>query len=83
MMYIRFPLSLRNVEDLLYERGVAIPLLLRYGKWAAVLLAAVMFSLGHLTNGIFLDRSLLEWIEGCCQTNLCWQGAGCPVSLPG
>ena len=24
MMYIRFPLSLRNVEDLLHERGVDI-----------------------------------------------------------
>ena len=22
MMYVRFPLSLRNVEDLLYERGI-------------------------------------------------------------
>ncbi len=22
MMYVRFPLSLRNVEDLLFERGV-------------------------------------------------------------
>jgi putative transposase len=24
MMYVRFPLSLRNVEDLLHERGIAI-----------------------------------------------------------
>ena len=24
MMYIRFPLSLRNVEDLLHERGIEI-----------------------------------------------------------
>jgi putative transposase len=24
MMYVRYPLSLRNVEDLLFERGVAI-----------------------------------------------------------
>ena len=24
MMYVRFPLSLRNVEDLLFERGVGI-----------------------------------------------------------
>jgi putative transposase len=24
MMYVRFPLSLRNVEDLLHERGVEI-----------------------------------------------------------
>lgn len=22
MLYVRFPLSLRNVEDLLYERGI-------------------------------------------------------------
>ncbi len=26
MMYIRFPLSLRNVEDLLHERGIDITL---------------------------------------------------------
>jgi putative transposase len=26
MLYIRFPLSLRNVEDLLYERGIEISL---------------------------------------------------------
>ena len=24
MMYVRFPLSLRNVEDLLHERGIEI-----------------------------------------------------------
>ena len=24
MMYVRFPLSLRNVEDLLHERGIGI-----------------------------------------------------------
>ncbi|MEQ8322474.1 MAG: IS6 family transposase, partial [Rhodospirillales bacterium] len=24
MMYVRFPLSLRNVEDLLHERGIDI-----------------------------------------------------------
>ncbi|MGI9372181.1 MAG: hypothetical protein ACR2OJ_06770 [Hyphomicrobiales bacterium] len=24
MMYVRFPLSLRNIEDLLYERGIDI-----------------------------------------------------------
>ena len=24
MMYVRFPLSLRNVEDLLFERGIAL-----------------------------------------------------------
>jgi putative transposase len=24
MLYVRFPLSLRNVEDLLYERGIGL-----------------------------------------------------------
>ena len=24
MLYVRFPLSLRNVEDLLYERGIKV-----------------------------------------------------------
>ncbi len=26
MLYVRFPLSLRNVEDLLHERGIEIDL---------------------------------------------------------
>ena len=29
MLYVRFPLSLRNVEDLLHERGVDVSTLLR------------------------------------------------------
>ena len=29
MLYVRFPLSLRNVEDLLHERGVPYALILR------------------------------------------------------
>lgn len=29
MMYVRFPLSLRNVEDLLFERGICWPFLPR------------------------------------------------------
>ena len=29
MLYVRFPLSLRNVEDLLHERGVRYALILR------------------------------------------------------
>ena len=45
------------------SRGVAVPLLLTFGKWAAVLLAGAIFAVGHLTNAFFEDFSLYEWIE--------------------
>jgi putative transposase len=33
MMYIRYPLSLRQVEDLLFERGASTSVTRRYGFW--------------------------------------------------
>lgn len=46
-----------------FARGIAIPALLRYGKWNAVLLAAAIFSAGHITNAFFEDFSALQWID--------------------
>jgi membrane protease YdiL (CAAX protease family) len=37
--------------------------LLRYGKWGAVVIAAVIFSAGHLTNAFFEEFSHIEWID--------------------
>jgi putative transposase len=34
MMYVRFPLSLRNVEDLLHERGIEISCHIPVGSMA-------------------------------------------------
>ena len=41
----------------------AIPALMRYGKWAAVFIAAAIFSAGHFTNVFFESFGLLEWAD--------------------
>ncbi len=46
-----------------FARGIAIPALLGLGKWAAVFLAAAIFSAGHITNVFFEDFDLLGWID--------------------
>ena len=46
-----------------FARGIAIPVLMKYGKWGAVLIAAVIFSAGHFTNAFFEDFSAIEWID--------------------
>ena len=46
-----------------FARGIAIPALMRYGKWAAVLIAAAIFSAGHFTNLFFEDFGVLEWAD--------------------
>ncbi|MCY1125742.1 CPBP family intramembrane metalloprotease [Frigidibacter sp. RF13] len=46
-----------------FARGVAVPVLLAFGKWAAVLVAAAIFSAGHLTNALFEDFSALQWLD--------------------
>lgn len=46
-----------------FARGIAIPVLMKYGKWGAVFIAAVIFSAGHLTNAFFEDFSTIEWID--------------------
>ena len=46
-----------------FARGIALPALLKFGKWGAVLIAAAIFSAGHLTNAAFEEFSLLEWVD--------------------
>lgn len=46
-----------------FARGIAVPVLLKYGKWSAVLIAAAIFSAGHLTNAFIEDFNALEWLE--------------------
>jgi membrane protease YdiL (CAAX protease family) len=46
-----------------FARGVAVPVLLKFGKWAAVLMAAAIFSAGHLTNAFFEDFNVLQWLD--------------------
>lgn len=46
-----------------FARGIAVPVLLKFGKWSAVLMAAAIFSAGHLTNAAFEEFTLLEWID--------------------
>lgn len=46
-----------------FARGIAVPALLKYGKWSAVLIAAAIFSAGHITNAAFESFSPLEWID--------------------
>ena len=55
-----------------FARGIAIPALMRWGKWVAVVLAAAIFSAGHLTNIFFEDfrlnrlaRQILRHIRIC------------------
>ena len=46
-----------------FARGIALPVLLKFGKWSAVLIAAAIFSAGHLTNAAFEEFTLLEWVD--------------------
>jgi membrane protease YdiL (CAAX protease family) len=46
-----------------FARGVAVPVLLKYGKWAAVLIAAAVFSAGHLTNALLENFTALQWLD--------------------
>jgi hypothetical protein len=46
-----------------FARGIAIPALMRHGKWAAVIIAAAIFSAGHVTNAFFESFGPLEWAD--------------------
>lgn len=46
-----------------FARGIALPVLLKFGKWSAVLIAAAIFSAGHFTNAAFEEFTLLEWVD--------------------
>ena len=74
MMYVRFPLSLRNVEDLLFERGVDIchetvrlwwnrfgPMF-HLAKWS---LKSDRLSMGQISRRsmLMLNLSRPQWVE--------------------
>ncbi len=67
MMYVRFPLSLRNVEDLLHERGIDVSHETVRCRW---LRFGPMFA-AEIRNRRFqgLKSSRWRWHldEGCCQ----------------
>ena len=44
-------------------RGVIIPALLKKGTWTAILAAAGLFSISHLTNLVFSDPGFLKMME--------------------
>jgi membrane protease YdiL (CAAX protease family) len=46
-----------------FARGIVIPALLRYGKWRAVLTAAMIISAGHITNIFFEEFDLIGWLD--------------------
>lgn len=46
-----------------FARGIAIPALMRHGKWAAVFIAAAIFSAGHFTNVFFEEFDLIGWLD--------------------
>ena len=46
-----------------FARGVAIPALMRYGKWGALFISAAIFSAGHITNIFFEEFDLLGWVD--------------------
>lgn len=46
-----------------FARGIALPVLLKFGKWSAILIAAAIFSAGHFTNAAFEEFTMLEWVD--------------------
>jgi membrane protease YdiL (CAAX protease family) len=52
-----------GISEETLARGVILPALLPRGKWTAVLSAAALFSIGHLTNLLFEDFGVLEMAE--------------------
>lgn len=63
IVFYAFALLFTGISEEGFARGIAIPALMRYGKWAALLIAAVIFSAGHITNIFFEEFGLIEWID--------------------
>ncbi len=69
MMYVRFPLSLRNVEDLLHERGIDIShetVRFWWNRFGPLFASDIRKKRAH-----FL-RSYPQWqwhLDGCCHGN--------------
>lgn len=52
-----------GISEETLARGVMLPALLKKGTWIAILFAASLFSIGHLTNLFFSSPSALEMAE--------------------
>ncbi len=57
-----------GISEEVFARGITLPVLARYGRWAAVLIAAVVFSAGHVTNAFFEDFGWIEWVDKLAAT---------------
>ena len=66
MLYIRFPLSLRNVEDLLHERGIEVShetVRFRCNRFGPILGAEIR------RRRVVKMRTCGHWRWRCCQRN--------------
>lgn len=52
-----------GISEETLARGIILPALLPRGKWLALFLAAILFSVGHFTNLFFEDFGVLEMSE--------------------
>lgn len=52
-----------GISEETLARGIILPALLPRGKWLALFLAAILFSVGHFTNLFFEDFGMLEMTE--------------------
>ena len=71
MMYIRYPLSLRQVEDLLFERGIDICHETVRFWWNRF---GPMFA-AEIRKRRVQNHSYSRWrwhLDGCCQSNANW-----------
>jgi putative transposase len=76
MMYVRFPLSLRNVEDLLHERCINISYETVRFWWNRF---GPMFAAEIRRNRVSRMRAYSNWqwhLDGCCQTDENWSPQG-------
>jgi len=79
MMYVRFPLSLRNVEDLLFERGIDIcheTVRLWWNRFGPMFAADIRRQRLSRMRGFRHWRWHLD--EGCCQSNRNLSPIGAP-----
>ena len=72
MMYVRFPLSLRNVEDLLFERGIDIcheTVRFWWNRFGPTFAADIR------RQRVSRMKGFRHWnwhLDGCCQPNANW-----------
>lgn len=63
LVFYTAALLVTGISEETLARGVILPALLKRGTWVAILFAASLFSIGHLTNLFFSSPSALEMTE--------------------